>query len=89
MTSYEYRDKFNIPAGIPLAGTEYRSFHRDKIRRLQRDGILDYSHLPNAEKAARRAGRGDKRDFDRDTQAEIMKYVNDSGQAYRKKKAGS
>lgn len=89
MTSDDYRDRFNIPAGMPLAGTEYRALHREKIRRLQRDGTLDYSHLPDAEKAARRAGRGDKRDFDRRSQAEIMKHVNDSGQAYRKKKAGA
>lgn len=85
MTADEYRDKFNIPAGIPLAGTEYRSSQRDKIRRLQRDGALDYSHLPVAERAARRAGRGDKRDFDRKSQADWMKRVNDSGRAYRKK----
>lgn len=87
MTADEYRDKFNIPAGIPLAGTAYRAMHRDKIKRLQDSGSLDYSHLPAAEKAARRAGRGDKRDFDRKTQAEIMKQMNETGKAYRKKKA--
>ncbi|EPN2807573.1 MucR family transcriptional regulator [Serratia marcescens] len=87
LTTDEYRERYNIPAGIPLAGKAYREMQRTKLIAMQRDGVIDYSHLPNAEKAARRAGRGDKRDFDRATQAILMKAVNDSGLAYRKTKS--
>ena len=87
MSSTDYRDKFNIPASIPLAGAEYREKQRQKMLRLQRDGSIDYSHLNRASDAARAAGRGSKRDFDRQRQAELMKSVNDAGKAYRKTKA--
>ncbi|WP_061799500.1 MucR family transcriptional regulator [Serratia ficaria] len=87
LNAEEYRERYNIPAGIPLAGKAYREMQRQKLVAMQKDGILDYSHLPKAEKAARRAGRGDKRDFDRQSQSHIMKLVNESGRAYRKTKS--
>ncbi|HEP0989111.1 TPA: MucR family transcriptional regulator [Serratia marcescens] len=86
LSADEYRERYNIPAGIPLAGKAYREVQRQKLIAMQKDGVIDYSHLPKAEKSARRAGRGDKRDFDRAKQAAIMKMVNDSGRAYRKTK---
>ncbi|TPW52405.1 hypothetical protein FKD06_07830 [Serratia sp. SRS-8-S-2018] len=87
LTADEYRERYNIPAGIPLAGKSYREMQRQKLIAMQKDGVLDYSHLPKAEKAARRAGRGDKRDYDRQSQSSIMKDINDSGRAYRKTKS--
>lgn len=84
MTSDEYREKYNIPVSIPLAGAEYREKQRLKMLRLHAEGRIDYSHLPDAVEAARNAGRGVKRDFDKNRQSEIMKTVNDSGRAYRK-----
>ncbi len=87
LTADEYRERYNIPAGIPLAGKAYREMQRLKLIAMQKDGVLDYSHLPRAEKAARRAGRGDKRDFDRQSQSSIMKEINASGLAYRKTKS--
>ncbi|WP_454878615.1 MucR family transcriptional regulator [Serratia inhibens] len=87
LTADEYRERYNIPAGIPLAGKAYREMQRLKLVAMQKGGVIDYSHLPNAEKAARRAGRGDKRDFDRKSQSCIMKGINESGRAYRKTKS--
>ncbi|MEL7628716.1 MucR family transcriptional regulator [Pectobacterium aroidearum] len=70
MTADEYREKFNIPVSAPLAGLSYREAHRDKLNKMIQSGTLDYSHLPAAEKAARQAGRGKRRDFDLAEQAE-------------------
>lgn len=86
MTSDEYREKYNIPVSIPLAGAGYREKHRQKMQGLQESGSIDYTHLDRATDAARDAGRGVKRDFDREKQAEIMRNINASGKAYRKSK---
>lgn len=73
MTVEEYRVKFNIPAGIPLAGKLYRDKHRDKMRRLITDGIVTHWHLADAVEKSRASGRGKRRDFDLAEQAERMK----------------
>lgn len=86
MTNDEYREKYNIPVSIPLAGAGYREKHRQKMQGLQESGSIDYTHLERATDAARHAGRGVKRDFDREKQAEIMRKINASGKAYRKSK---
>ncbi|NDJ59396.1 MucR family transcriptional regulator [Enterobacteriaceae bacterium 4M9] len=87
LSADEYRDRHNIPATIPLAGTAYRAAQRAKIERLKADGRLTCEHLADATEAARSAGRGSKRDYDRKHQAEMMKTVNDTGKAYRKTKS--
>ncbi|APB06089.1 hypothetical protein WP3W18E01_24400 [Raoultella ornithinolytica] len=86
MTCEEYREKYNIPVSIPLAGAGYREKQRLKMLRLQESGAIDYSHLSKASEKARTAGRGARRDFDLKQQAEFMKSVNDSGKAFRRKK---
>lgn len=86
MTSEEYKQKYNIPVSIPLAGAGYREKQRLKMLRLQESGVIDYSHLGKASEKARTAGRGERRDFDLKQQAEFMKSINDSGKAYRRKK---
>lgn len=86
MTCDEYREKYNIPVSIPLAGAKYREKQRQKMFRLQKDGAIDYHHLDRATDAARTAGRGVRRDYDLERQAQIMKSINESGKAYRKKK---
>ena len=73
MTLDEYRGKFNIPAGTPLAGLLYREKHREKLKRLVDDGALDYSHLSSASDKSKQAGRGERRDFDLQEQAELIK----------------
>lgn len=86
ITCDEYRDKYNIPVSIPLAGMEYREKQRQKMQKLQQLGAIDYSHLHEASKSAKKAGRGKRRDFDLKHQSEMMKEINESGLAYRKKK---
>ncbi|MEX0549009.1 MucR family transcriptional regulator [Raoultella terrigena] len=86
MTSEEYKQKYNIPVSIPLAGAGYREKQRLKMLRMQENGSIDYSHLGKASEKARTAGRGDRRDFDLKQQADFMKSINDSGRAYRRKK---
>ncbi len=86
MTCNEYRDKYNIPVSIPLAGASYREKHRQKMNKLQQSGAIDYAHLSDASKAAKTTGRGQRRDFDLQHQAEMMKEINESGLAYRRKK---
>ncbi|HHS9967633.1 TPA: MucR family transcriptional regulator [Raoultella ornithinolytica] len=86
MTCEEYREKYNIPVSIPLAGAGYREKQRLKMLHLQESGAIDYSHLGKASEKARTAGRGERRDFDLKQQAELMKSINDSGKAYRRKK---
>lgn len=73
MTPEEYRTKFNIPAGIPLAGKLYRDKHRDKMRRLITDGVVTHWHLADAVEKSKASGRGERRDFDLAEQAERMK----------------
>lgn len=53
-----YREAFDIPAGLPLAGDDYRAAHAEKIRRMQAAGTLTYEHLRDATELARSAGRG-------------------------------
>lgn len=65
-----YRDAWGLPAGTPLAGLSYRAWHAAKIRRMQDDGSLDYSHLPAASEAARNARRTPKTELDARAQSE-------------------
>ncbi|MDE9484466.1 MucR family transcriptional regulator [Xenorhabdus bovienii] len=76
MTLVEYREKFNIPATTPLAGLEYRRKHRDKIKQLQADGRLDYSHLPTATANAIGAERTRRRDFDLADQSDRVSDIH-------------
>lgn len=62
--SDEYRESWGLPAGTPLAGLSYRAWHAAKLRRMQADGTIDYSHLPAATEAARKAPRTPKTDLD-------------------------
>ncbi|EDV3146960.1 MucR family transcriptional regulator, partial [Salmonella enterica subsp. enterica] len=48
MTNDEYREKYNIPVSIPLAGAGYREKHRQKMQGLQESGSIDYTHLERA-----------------------------------------
>lgn len=65
----DYREEFDIPAGFALASLSYRQLHSEKIRRMQKTGVLDYSHLPTATAKARTAGRGGK------TRADTKKHL--------------
>lgn len=73
MTVEEYRVKFNIPTGTPLAGKLYRDKHRDKMRRLIADGVVTHWHLADAVEKSKTSSRGERRDFDLAEQAERMK----------------
>ncbi|MEQ9844602.1 MucR family transcriptional regulator [Pectobacterium brasiliense] len=76
MSATEYRERFNLPVSTPLAGLSYRASHRDKLQQMVRDGDFDYSHLPVAEKSARRAGRGKRRDFDLAEQSDRARPIH-------------
>lgn len=51
----DYREAFDIAEGEPLASEEYRLAHREKIRRMQVDGRMNYEHLPIASEKSRQA----------------------------------
>lgn len=55
ISASEYKEEFDLPAGLPLASGEYRLKHADKIRRMQVTGQITYGHLPEATDLARLA----------------------------------
>lgn len=69
MTADEYRERHNLPASAPLAGSTYREAHRAKIKRQVASGGLNYQHLAQATEAAKTAGRGKLRDYDQQDRA--------------------
>lgn len=73
MTPAEYRDRFNLPAETPLAGSAYRQFHRDKMSRMIREGVVTHWHLSDAIEKAVSADRRERRDFDISEQKERMR----------------
>lgn len=76
LNAEEYRERHNLPTGTPLAGLGYRQTQRDKLNRMIADGTLTHDHLPAAVEQARRAGRGQRRDYDLAEQGEIAKRIN-------------
>lgn len=75
LSAAEYREKFNLPAGTPLAGRAYRDMHRRKLAALVNSGRLTYEHLPTAVEAAREAVRAPRTDFDLAAQTEHAKNI--------------
>lgn len=75
LSAEAYKDKFNLPAPTPLAGTDYRQIQREKLQSMIAQGIINYEHLPEAVDLARTAGRGIKRDFDVLEQAKIAANI--------------
>lgn len=69
MTPDQYRVRWNLPAGVPLAGLATREAHAQKARRLIEEGRL----VPNAgtaSAAALTAGRGRRVAWERAEQAQ-------------------
>lgn len=65
-----YRDAYQIPAGVALCSESYSQAHAEKIRRLQKTGVLTYDHLPDAVAAASASGRGNITDDTRAARSE-------------------
>ncbi|EOC5813760.1 MucR family transcriptional regulator [Cronobacter turicensis] len=72
MQAPEYREKYNLPATLPLAGLSYRNAHREKMNRLIADGTITHWHLKEAVEQARGAERSERRDYDKAQQAARM-----------------
>lgn len=75
MTAIEYRDAYNIPAGAPLAGIEYRKKQSDKMKKMIGRGEIDYEHLPRAVEASLGSERASRRDYDIERQREIARNI--------------
>lgn len=71
----EYRQRHGLPALTPLAGLSYRAAHAEKMRRLQANGSIDYSHLPRATAAAQDAPRPPKQPVDAQRQRDLLQRV--------------
>jgi hypothetical protein len=59
-----------MPAGTPLACLEYREARSAIIRETIDAGKLTYDHLPRAAQIARKAGRGQRAEWERAEQSE-------------------
>jgi len=70
LSAPEYRQRYNLPAGTPLAGLEYRRAQSDKLKRMIDAGTLTHDHLPNAVEAARKSERPRRTDYDLAEQSE-------------------
>lgn len=71
----EYRDSYQIPAGVPLCSNSYSKKHAEKIAHMQKTGALTYDHLPDAVAAASTSGRGNITDDTRATRSDRIAQV--------------
>ena len=75
MDSASYRQRWQIPAGTPLASVEYVDAARARAKQMIADGILTYDHLPAAVQKSRTSGRGQRTFEDLQRQADIAKRI--------------
>lgn len=60
MTPNDYRDRWELPRGTPLAGHATRKLRSEIIKQTISDGAMTYEHLPVAMKLAQQAQRPQK-----------------------------
>lgn len=72
ITADEYKELFDIPAGMPLASDEYRETGRKRFKQMMADGIITHSHLESAREAAREVKTKLKRGESREIQRRVI-----------------
>jgi hypothetical protein len=58
MAAKQYREKFDLPASVPLASVSYCKQARRKTNERIETGSMNYDHLPLAVDEAKKSGRG-------------------------------